>query len=252
MSNVRLLTILLAAAVSAGCGETDTAAGTPPVQTRPVSQPAPKPVKRKSQQPAALPAPAEITMKMRSLLFLGDPEQAALPADETEARTVARNEIERAQGTGYGAYHAWRRARSIGIKPGVRVSRDILGVVTEIGYPHGLLLVVGWRDGGASLYLGHGGGMIGGHGHETVRRAAKALTELAEGYVVQGQMRETFPLPRKGEVLFTLLTPEGPVGIHTTIKQLRAGNSVLTPLYKASHEVITQFRLIDEKRKKDN
>lgn len=168
-----------------------------------------------------------------------------------EARKAARRALTLCAGRAHATYHAWRRARRLGEEPDAATRDVVLGVVCEIGYPAGLVLVAGWADGGASLYFGSGGGIVGGGAHEPVQQAARALVDTGQGFL--GRLEpatEGHPLPATGQVRFTLLTPGG---AHCgAVPKLPLDTAVhpLTRLYAATHDLITQLRLIDQAREK--
>src|SRR5262245_20089304 len=97
-----------------------------------------------------------------------------------------------------GALVAWRLMRSPARsentyrmlrEQALAVEADKIGIVPTQGRAWGAVMdfwvsdttvsVVAFADGSASIYLGNGGGFLGGQGHETIRAAAKNLVEAA-------------------------------------------------------------------------
>ncbi|MFZ0031449.1 MAG: hypothetical protein WAK84_06220 [Candidatus Cybelea sp.] len=120
------------------------------------------------------------------------------------------------------------------------------GLVTDLTVSGGTYSVVAMIGGAASIYLGSGGGYIGGgEGHEAIKRAAMNAVEVARG--VANQMRATrdYPLPRPGYVQFYVLTRAGVTSASIAETALRNPSQPLSGLYEAVQDVITQYRLIN-------
>ncbi|MFQ5917942.1 MAG: hypothetical protein ACE5I0_09060, partial [Candidatus Binatia bacterium] len=96
----------------------------------------------------------------------------------------------------------------IGISPSSAYPH-VWGILMETGYPEALATLVSLADGTTSLYLGHGGGIIGGGDHENVRRATKAFLAVAEAHRESLAPTQSFPLPNVGRVKFYVLTFDG-------------------------------------------
>jgi len=137
----------------------------------------------------------------------------------------------------------------IGLTPAS--SNQVWGVVMETGYPKAVATLVTISDGTVSLYFSNGGAMIGAGQHEGPRNACKAFLALSQGYLEQASPTKTFPLPKQGYTRFYFLTFQG---IHTAeFKEDDLGNNrlPLSPLFHKAHEVITQVRIVDEKRRSE-
>jgi hypothetical protein len=120
------------------------------------------------------------------------------------------------------------------------------GALMETGYPNGTATLVCLSDGTTSLYTSSGFGIIGGGGHEAVRREnANLLAVLGE------QLAEMSPstdqsLPREGRTIIRALTFDGQRSFEAAENELGQGESALSPVFHAAHAVITQLRLVDE------
>ena len=128
---------------------------------------------------------------------------------------------------------------------------EVWGILMETGYPEALATLVSLRDGNASLYLGHGGGVIGGGGHENVRRAAIGLVKESAKYLTNMKSTTSFPYPAVGRVKFYVLTFNGVVTAEAGKNELGEGKHGLSPLFYAGHEVITQLSQISEAPKRE-
>jgi hypothetical protein len=125
------------------------------------------------------------------------------------------------------------------------------GIFMEIGYPEALATLISFRDGQASLYLGTGGGVIGGIGHEKVRRAAIAFVEESEKYLNSMTKTESFPYPAVGQVKFYVRTFNGVFTAEADEAELGEGKHKLSPLFYSGQEVLTQLRLVSETLEKE-
>jgi hypothetical protein len=124
------------------------------------------------------------------------------------------------------------------------------GVLMETGYPEGSATLVAMADGSASIYLSSGGGTIGGIGNETIRNAAQRMVQIASEFQPQMKQTTAFPLPRKSETIFYLLTDSGVFSASAVEEQLGENRHPLSRLFHAGHEIIFEFRVIDERREK--
>lgn len=120
------------------------------------------------------------------------------------------------------------------------------GVLMEIGYPEGTATLLSLSDGSASLYFSGGGGIIGGSGHETVRRAAKAFVRIAGQRQTSMRTTTMFPLPQAGSTVFYVLAGSGVFTTEADERELGGERHALSPLFYAGQEVITQLRFVSD------
>jgi len=120
------------------------------------------------------------------------------------------------------------------------------GVLMETGYPEGSATLVALSDGSASVYLGSGGGTIGGIGQERIRKAAQRMVQIAPEFQPQMKKTTTFPLPRTGETFFYVLTDGGILSASAPEQELGENRHSLSRLFHAGHAVITEFRLLEK------
>jgi hypothetical protein len=124
----------------------------------------------------------------------------------------------------------------------------VYGVLMEIGY-EGIATLVSLRDGNASIYLDNGGGIIGGVGHESVRKASIDFVKESEKYLSSMQNTKSFPYSKPGQVKFYLLTFDGVLTAEADEAALGEGSHKLSPLFYKGDEVITQLGKIYEEKK---
>lgn len=102
--------------------------------------------------------------------------------------------------------------------------------------------------GAASLYTTSTFGIIGGEGHETVRAAAETFTRAAGTFFDSAAPVTEFPYPADDHVYFYLLTFEGVRRIDVELSAIENATSKYTPLFALGQDVLTQLRIISEKK----
>ena len=122
------------------------------------------------------------------------------------------------------------------------------GVVMETGFSEGSFTLVALSDGSASIYLSSGGGSIGGGAHETIRKAAQVMVALAAKFQSHAMRTTDFPLPKVGQTIFYLVTDSGVFTASAPEEDLGEERHAWSPLFHAGHEVITQYRSIEERK----
>ena len=125
------------------------------------------------------------------------------------------------------------------------------GVLMEIGFPEGSATILAMSDGSASIYLSSGGGSIGGVGHESIRNAAKAMVVLAGKFQSKMNLTTVFPLPKPTQTVFYLLTDAGVFTASANEDDLGEKRHELSDLFYAGQEIITQYRIVEERGKKN-
>lgn len=115
--------------------------------------------------------------------------------------------------------------------------------VMELSMDGAIASVVAVADGSVSMYLSTGGGVIGAGEHAAVRAEGQRFRTVvadARGMLVR---TAEFPLPRAGEVRFhARIGPDRFTGVAPEA-MLRAGRHVLSPLYAAGQDLLTEIRL---------
>jgi hypothetical protein len=124
---------------------------------------------------------------------------------------------------------------------------EVFGVAMEAGLTAGSYLVFGLRDGSASLYFSSGGGSIGGQGQPQINAAAKELVKIAVTLVGKLPLVDEYPVPSVGRVRFSIFTPEGVRASEANQSELTSPQSNLFPLFAAAQELITGFRLLEQR-----
>jgi hypothetical protein len=123
-------------------------------------------------------------------------------------------------------------------------SRVPYAIVMDMSVNGDMATIVSSIVGDASMYTSTGGGVIGGIGHENVRKAATHFVEVSGGFVDRMKLTTEFPLPSADNIKFYVITPGG---VYTTDEVgkdvLASGNHELSPLFLAGDRVITELRI---------
>lgn len=128
-------------------------------------------------------------------------------------------------------------AAAYGLAPETRV----WAVVVEIGYPEGAATVACLADGRAQLLFSHGGAVLGGGEHESVRLRAKAIVGEAERFVGLAEPAGDRPLPPEGRVHTYFLTDAEVLVVETSQRALEPGHEALSPLLHAAQTVVAEL-----------
>lgn len=129
---------------------------------------------------------------------------------------------------------------------GALADAPILALLMETGYPEAVATLVAVVDGTSSLYFSNGGGFIGAGTHATVAEASRQWLETGQEFLPQLSAITDPPLPTEGLTQFVAVTLEGLRGVVAPEEELGEGQHLLSPLFYAAQDVITQIRLTQE------
>lgn len=155
--------------------------------------------------------------------------------------------------SGLAAYHGLRNQiltldpAAVGLTATAPTDR-VWGCVMDTGYSNGTATLVCLRDGTTSLYTSSGFGIIGGGAHPTVVQANAAFLAVLADELDRLPASDDDSLPAVGRTVIRALTFDGPRAYEADEDDLGEGADVLSPVFHAAHDVITQLRLIDEQR----
>lgn len=123
----------------------------------------------------------------------------------------------------------------------------VLGVVAEMGIEGAVVIVAGFANGDARLFLTTGGGIMGDlQEYPDVAVAAKALVAAAQPLAAGLPLDDLQPLPPTGRVHFALLTPAGAHMIDESQADVSQTTHAMHPLYRAMDELAAQLGRLDE------
>jgi len=139
-------------------------------------------------------------------------------------------------------------AQDLNLKP-IEARPHVWGVLMELGYSQAVATLVSFADGSTSLYISTGGGVIGAGEHQAVREEADRFLAVAEQHIadfdpVDGET----PPPKPGRVRFYVRTFQSTLTAEAEDAPLARGQHKLSPVFHAGHAVITQMRLMSERR----
>ena len=114
----------------------------------------------------------------------------------------------------------------------------------------GTATIVAIADGTVSMYVSKGGGVIGAGGHDAVWSTAVRLLETAGGAVPIPRIVDDPPtISPAGRVRITVRKLfDGMLSDEVAEDALQRGRHVLSPLYAAAQDVLTEVRLSTERR----
>src|SRR4030065_2974390 len=136
--------------------------------------------------------------------------------------------------------------QAIGLKPN---AGEGWGILMETGYPEAVVTLVALADGTVSIYFSNGGGIIGLGPHPGPQNAGKAFLSLAQQYSKRGMGITNYPLPKPSYTRFYFLTGSGATTVEAKEDDLGHGRHQLSPLFHKGHELISEIRVVDEKRR---
>ena len=111
--------------------------------------------------------------------------------------------------------------------------------------------IVAIGDGTVSMYTSPGGGVIGAGEHAAVRGAGDRFREVVADAHGLLQRTQAFPLPSEGEIRFHARVGDDRLTAAAPEAELRTGRHMLSPLYDAGQDLITEIRLVDEPEEVD-
>lgn len=135
----------------------------------------------------------------------------------------------------------------IGFQPSAEFSK-VYGILIDWPVDDITATVVALADGNASLYTTSTFGIIGGAGHEEVRKMATKLVTIANHHFDDGVSTADFSYPAAGHVKFYLLTYGGVKVIDASYAAICTMKDRYSDLFGAGQDVVTQLRLLTEKK----
>jgi len=125
---------------------------------------------------------------------------------------------------------------------------DIYGIVMDWNMGNAIATVISFKTGDASVYLSTGQAFIGGYAHETIIDAAKQFVIVGEKYLSIATKTENKEPTNEKKVDFYFLTKSGRYFIEEDLVKIDNNTSDLLELFEAGNQVITEYRLMTEKK----
>jgi hypothetical protein len=123
---------------------------------------------------------------------------------------------------------------------------EIYGVIMDWDLGNGIMTLITYKTGDASMYLSTGGGVIGGGQHENVNKAAKAFVSLAHKYFDKVTKIDSTPIPDKNCVRFYFLTSKGKYYGQEQMSRFENESSLWLEYFNEANKVITELKLTTE------
>jgi hypothetical protein len=124
-------------------------------------------------------------------------------------------------------------------------SREDEVVAAVMDWPLGeqIVSVLSSSNGDASLYTTSTFGIIGGIGHESVRKAATAFIDCAQHFLSITSPTTVYPYPDKQSLCFYMVTPSGIRTVSFPLEATEQADSPARALFAYGQQVVTELRL---------
>ena len=123
---------------------------------------------------------------------------------------------------------------------------SVYGIVMDWDLGEGIVTLIAFKTGDASMYLSSGGGMIGGGQHDAVREAVFSYLKKSQEYLSQTNQSQATSLPDKNCIQFYLLTEDGIYHAKETMANIENQTSAWLALFAEANNVITELRQASE------
>lgn len=139
----------------------------------------------------------------------------------------------------------WNILRSLGYKPDKEVANSVLGVIVEMTWDEDSSVVAAYADGYARVFWSNGTGMMGDEKtYPEVAKAARQVVSAANKVVASLPVKSAHPLPERGKVGFTFLTPCGMHIVDEKEPELANEGHRLYEVHNAVHDLVSHFMQI--------
>jgi len=125
---------------------------------------------------------------------------------------------------------------------------DIYGLVMDWNMGDAIVTVISFKTGDASIYLSTGQAFIGGYAHDKVINAAKQFVAEGEKYLSKATKTDNTEPTSENKVDFYFLTKSGKYYIEDDFGKIENETSELYGLFESANQVITEYRLITDRK----
>jgi hypothetical protein len=126
---------------------------------------------------------------------------------------------------------------------------EVVTVVMDWPLGEQTVTVLSSSAGDASLYTTSTFGIIGGIGHEKVRKAALVFVGCAQRFLKLTTATREFPYPDNRTLRLFMVTPSGVRTVSFPLNDIDRSDSPARALYAAGQDVVTELRLITPNQK---
>jgi hypothetical protein len=130
-----------------------------------------------------------------------------------------------------------------------RSADDVVAVAMDWPLGDHVITVLASSGGDASLSTTSTFGIIGGIGHESVRKAAMDLVRSARRFLPLATATAAFPYPDKQTLRFYFVTPAGVRVVSFPLRDVDRENSPARTLYAYAQNLITELRQLTPETK---
>jgi hypothetical protein len=120
----------------------------------------------------------------------------------------------------------------------------VWGLVMDWPLPAGIMSLVCFTTGDASIYTTTSFGLLGGIAHESVRAAAKNCIKVAQQYYEDATPTKEYPYPTNNRIYFYLVCYNEIRMIDANLEAVSRAGDKSSGLYMAAQRVVTELRLI--------
>ncbi len=124
---------------------------------------------------------------------------------------------------------------------------EILAVLMDWPIEENTITVLSSPGGDASIYTTSTFGILGGIGHEKVRKAAAVFVSTAQKHIAAASPVSDFAYPDRKKLYFYLVTPSGVRRISSDISEIEKNETITHELFAAAQNVVTELRLTTAK-----
>jgi len=123
-------------------------------------------------------------------------------------------------------------------------SDKVLAVLMEWPIGDNIATILAASSGDASLYTTATFGILGGIGHDNVRKAAIALTDVARRYLALATPTTDYSYPDNGRVKFFFVQPSGAQSVTFLMADIEQPGSPARDLFAHGQQVLTELRSV--------
>lgn len=120
----------------------------------------------------------------------------------------------------------------------------VFGVIMDWDLGDGIVTLISYETGDASMYLSTGGGVIGGGKYENVRAISKGFIAKAQYFLEKSFKTDTNPLPQKDYIKFYFLTNKGKFIAEEHMSNMENGSSNWLDFFEEGNKLISELRSI--------
>lgn len=127
------------------------------------------------------------------------------------------------------------------------IASPVWGIVMEGEVNNNAFTLFVLAEGTISLYLQHGGAVIGAGQQEGPKKVGKDFLELSQNYLSKASQTKSHALPKLGHTQFYFLTFNGTYFADAENEVFINNRHPLSPLFIKGHELFREIRVLSDK-----